>query len=510
MIDLKIISISFNAKQGVDLEIERKKYWLLLYGLIIGVVFDILFYNKTLGISYPIFILLIIAVLTLIFLKTYRDLEKKAWIWIVPVMLLSITFSIYSNQILKILNLMIIPYLVIVLAASVSKLNRADWADLRFLADFFKRVFVPLKYIHMPFIAFFNMTGGKEGKRGKIATRIALGLIISIPILAVIIWLLSSADIIFKDVFLDIPISKIIKHFFIILAVSVYAICFFWSILKSYDEEKKPAYPKMNWKKFLDPVVLITIISLLNIVYTVFSVIQFTYLFWGESFVLPSSYTYAEYARRGFFELVAVTVINFIIILIAVSFIRKENRKIHLASKILLSLLVGLTFVLLISAFYRMLIYEQAYGFTYLRIFVQAFMVLLFFLFIINIIYIWYTKLPIIKSYFVVTLIVYIVLNFSNVDLIIARNNIDRYIETGQIDMEYLKGLSYDAIPEMQRLIDIDLKNENIYGVKHEDIKDGILVFFNDKKLELDTQEHWQSFNISRYRASGTVYKFLK
>ncbi|MCK5566761.1 MAG: DUF4173 domain-containing protein, partial [Actinomycetia bacterium] len=221
-------------------------------------------------------------------------------------------------------------------------------------------------------------------------------------------------------------------------------------------------------------------------------------------------YTYAEYARRGFFELVVVSVINFIIILIAVSFIRKENRKVHLASKILLSLLVGLTFVLLISAFYRMLIYEQAYGFTYLRIFVQAFMVLLFFLFIINIIYIWYTKLPIIKSYFVVTLIVYIVLNFSNVDLIIARNNIDRYIETGQIDMEYLKGLSYDAIPEMQRLIDIDLKNENIYGVKHEDIKDGILVFFNDKKLELDTQEHWQSFNISRYRASGTVHKFLK
>ncbi len=95
-------------------------------------------------------------------------------------------------------------------------------------------------------------------------------------------------------------------------------------------------------------------------------------------------------------------------------------------------------------------------------------------------------------------------------DLIIARNNIDRYIETGQIDMEYLKGLSYDAIPEMQRLIDIDLKNENIYGVKHEDIKDGILVFFNDKKLKLDTQEHWQSFNISRYRASGTVHKFLK
>jgi len=492
------------------LEIERKKYWLLLYGLIIGIVFDILFYNKTMGISYPIFIFMVIAVLALIFMKTYSTLEKKAWIWVIPVILLSITLSIYSNQILKILNFIIVPYLVIMLASNVSKLNRADWADLRFLADFFKRIFVPLRYIHMPFITFFTMTEGKEGKRGRIATRVALGLIISIPLLAVIIWLLSSADIIFKDIFLNIPVSKIIKHFFVILAVSVYVICFFWSILKSFDEKKKPAYSRMKWKKFLDPVVLITIISLLNIVYAVFSVIQFTYLFWGESFVLPSSYTYAEYARRGFFELIVVSVINFIIILIAVSFIRKENRKVHLASKVLLSLLVGFTFVLLISAFYRMLIYEQAYGFTYLRIFVQAFMVLLFFLFTINIIYIWYTKLPIIKSYFVMTLMIYIVLNFSNVDLIIARNNIDRYIETGQIDMEYLKGLSSDAICEMQRLIDIDLKSESTSGVRQQDIKDEVLVFFNDKKLELDAQKHWQSFNISRYRASRILYRYIK
>jgi len=492
------------------LEIERKKYWLLLYGLIIGIVFDIFFYDRTLGISYPVFICLVIVVFAFIFLKTYGSLEKKAWIWVAPILILSITFSIYSNQILKILNFIIILYLVIMLSALVSKLNRADWADLRFLGDFFKRIFLPLRYIHMPFITFFRMTDGKDGKKGRIFTRIAFGLIISIPMLAVIIWLLSSADIIFKDIFLDIPISKIIKHFFVVLAVSIYSICFFWSILKASDEDKKPAYSKIRWKKFLDPVVLITILSLLNIVYAVFSVIQFTYLFWGQSFILPSSYTYAEYARRGFFELVAVTVINFIILLIAVSFIQKENSKTHMASKILLSFLVGFTFVLLISAFYRMLIYEQAYGFTYLRIFVQAFMVLLFFLFILNIIYIWYTKLPIIKSYFVMSLMVYIVLNFTNVDLVIARNNINRYLETGQIDMEYLKGLSYDAIPEMERLMYFDLENSKITEIKEQDTRDEILVYFGEKKLELQDQKHWQSFNISRYRASRIIDKYIE
>ena len=105
---------------------------------------------------------------------------------------------------------------------------------------------------------------------------------------------------------------------------------------------------------------------------------------------------------------------------------------------------------MLSSAFYRMLLYEEAYGFTYLRIFVQTFMILLFFLFIISIVFIWYEKLPIIKAYFIATLAVYVILNFANVDAMIARNNIYRYKETGQLDIRYLEGLSYEDVYKRQ------------------------------------------------------------
>jgi hypothetical protein len=480
------------------MEIEKKKYWLLLYGLIIGIVFDIFFYNKTLGISYPVFIIVILSITAFVFWRKYKDLDNKAWLWSIPIIVLSVTFTIYSNQVLKILNFIIIPYLVIMMIALVSKTNRTDWADLRFLGDFFKRVFVPLRYIHMPFITFFRMTDSKDKKKRRIFPRIAIGILISIPILAIIIWLLSSADIIFKDLFISIPISRIIKHFFIVLGVTIYAICFYWSIVRARDEEKKPAYDPISWKRFLDPIVLITILFLLNVVYAVFSVIQFTYLFGGESFMLPSSYTYAEYARRGFFELVVVAVINFILILITVSFIRRENSKVHIANKVLMSFMVCFTFVMLASAFYRMLVYEEAYGFTYLRIFVQAFMVLLFFLFIINIVFIWYTRLPIIKAYFIAALAVYIALNFASVDVIITRNNIDRYKESGEIDMEYLKGLSYDAVPQMTRLV----------GDK--ELGDEVLTYYKDQKQKLEDQDHWQSLNFSRIRAAKTIEAYIK
>jgi hypothetical protein len=145
-----------------------------------------------------------------------------------------------------------------------------------------------------------------------------------------------------------------------------------------------------------------------------------------------------------------------------------------------------------------MLVYEQAYGFTYLRIFVQAFMVLLFFLFIINVVFIWYERLPIIKAYFIATLAVYIALNFTNVDVIIARNNIYRYTETGQIDMEYLRGLSYDAIPEMEKLLE------------DKEVGDEVLAHFEQKKIELQEQDVWQSLNYSRVRASIVIDRYVK
>jgi len=480
------------------LEIEKKKYWILLYGLFIGVVFDIFFYNKTLGINYPVFILIILISTVFVFWKKYGQLNNRAWLWAVPIMILSVTFFLYSNQILKIFNFIIILYLLIIHISIGSKTNRADWADLRFLGDFFRRLFVPLKYIHIPFITIFGMADKSNRDKRMVFPRIAIGLLISIPILAIIIWLLSSADMIFKDLFINISISRVIKHFFLVLAVTIYVICFYWLVLKELDKEKKPAYGPINWKRFLDPVVIITILFLLNLVYAVFSVIQFTYLFGGKSFVLPSTYTYAEYARRGFFELVAVTVINFAIIFITVFFIRRENSKVYNANRVLLTFMVCFTFVMLLSAFYRMLVYEQAYGFTYLRIFVQAFMILLFFLFIINIVFIWYSKLPIIKGYFITALVVYTVLNFANVDMIIAGNNVNRYFNTGQIDMGYLKGLSYEAVPEMVRL------------VKDDDLRKEVLAYFKDKKLELDEQDRWQSFNYSRVRASRIIEKYIK
>ncbi|MCL5071712.1 MAG: DUF4173 domain-containing protein, partial [Actinobacteria bacterium] len=137
----------------------------------------------------------------------------------------------------------------------------------------------------------------------------------------------------------------------------------------------------------------------------------------------------------------------------------------------------------------------------------QLLMIMLFFLFVINIIYIWYQKLPIIKTYFIISLAIYIIMNFANVDKIIANNNINRYFETGQIDMVYLKGLSYDAVPEMEKFF-ISVKDSQ--DSKDKQIANEIQGYFMGRQLDLKNQKSWQSYNISRNKAENIIFKYFQ
>ena len=79
-------------------------------------------------------------------------------------------------------------------------------------------------------------------------------------------------------------------------------------------------------------------------------------------------------------------------------------------------------------------------------------------------------------------------MNFANVDVIIAKNNINRYNETKQIDMVYLKGLSYDAVPEMQNLL-ASVKDLSDKGERQ--IAEDIIEYFEDKKVSHNEVEKY-------------------
>ncbi len=106
-----------------------------------------------------------------------------------------------------------------------------------------------------------------------------------------------------------------------------------------------------------------TILVVVDVLFAAFVVLQLAYLFGGRDTLAVAGMTYADYARRGFFELVAVAVLAGMLVVCLDLAVRWRSR-IQLAAALAL---LALTAVVLVSAFVRLRLYQDAYGWTELR-----------------------------------------------------------------------------------------------------------------------------------------------
>ena len=227
-------------------------------------------------------------------------------------------------------------------------------------------------------------------------------------------------------------------------------------------------------------------LGLLNLLFGVFVAIQLTVLFGGRYHVLDTTgLTYAQYARQGFFQLVVVALLTFAIVGGAAHWARAVTRGQNVLLRLLLGLLCILTLVILASALRRLVLYEETYGFTRLRISVHA--TILWFAVLFGLVLV---ALAIWRGSWLPRAFVYVsaagLLAFSlvNPDAVIAGQNVERYEETGEIDIGYLQTLSADAVGEFEFL--------------RPEIRECI---YSAMAPHLDPETPWQHFNLARSRA---------
>ena len=244
---------------------------------------------------------------------------------------------------------------------------------------------VPLKNIAKPFtdskavkqaraMAAAGMGGegvAKESTGKKTVKSVLLGLVIAIPLLWIILALLSSADLVFGNIVEDIleciHLPELTEDWFGIPFKFVLSFLAFYAWTACLPAE---IFPESSAPKKFDAVVAITFNSLIAVVYLLFSGIQFVYLV-GQM-ELPKGYTYAEYAHEGFYQLLAVTILN----LILVSFCKKHFADNKILKAILLIISVC-TYVMIASSALRMYLYVGVYGLSHLRVYVLWLLVIL-------------------------------------------------------------------------------------------------------------------------------------
>lgn len=364
----------------------------------------------------------------------------------ISVALLAFTFFMYSDAILSVLNFFVIVLLLLIQLLHYSEAVLSDWDKPRFFSELFVSPFLrPFKFVGVisRVIKSLNRkspeasTSPEDVKHKKAIKSVLIGILLATPVLLVVVGLLSSADQVFGlytqdmfDFFMKIQISEYVYTLVIAAIGFPFLFSFLYSYYIRYSElSGSKQLATINQPLFtIEPVMAATFILCLNIVYGLFSFIQFSSLFGAFQSVLPEQITFAEYARQGFFQLSAVAFINILIVIISVLLVKREGLA-GVFVKVMSVLLVIFTFVLLASAAYRMKMYIDVYSLSKLRVLVSLFMVLIGLLLIYSLVKEFFPNFKFVKFGFITAVIVLLVTNFLNVNALIARYNTKQFMD---------------------------------------------------------------------------------
>jgi signal transduction histidine kinase len=235
----------------------------------------------------------------------------------------------------------------------------------------------------------------------------------------------------------------------------------------------RPTARRFEW---LVPVLVV------DAVVAVFVAAQAAVLFGGHDYVQRTTgLTYAEYVHQGFGQLTVATLLTLLVVWASSRRVGGEPRDV-LAMRLSLGLLCALTLVVVVSALHRMHLYQQAYGFTQARLVVDVFegwLGLVVLAVAVAGLVRWGTWVP--RFAFVTGVVGLLGIAAINPDAWIARHNIDRYADTGKIDVPYLASLSDDAVPVLRTLPE-PLRTEALAGREPSD-------------------DDWLEWNLGRVRA---------
>ena len=277
---------------------------------------------------------------------------------------------------------------------------------------------------------------------------LAVGVIVTIPIIIVFGVLLASADPVFERLARFVVVwdfERLLSHLLVIGFLSWVAAGYLRSVVVRSAERSDfvVKVPVPAWGAIEIGVPL----GALTVLFLAFVIVQARYLFGGDDLIRTTvGLTYAEYARRGFFELVTVAGLVLPLLLAAELALRPND---HLATRVFRALaaailvLVGL---IIASAAYRLRIYHVAYGWTHDRLYAAAVMVW------IASALAWFGATVLrgqgprfMLGAIVAGFAVVAAMNVLNPDAVIARTNLARAVRGEELDTSYLLRLSADA-----------------------------------------------------------------
>lgn len=413
--------------------------------------------HSRMGLGAAVFLILAL-VFALTFKKGRKITPSKAFRTVLCVMF---SANIFISSNLPIQSLcFIFAAMILVYNCLAESGERFDRIRKLFPADMLAAAFRPLS--DMSACPCAMKSAADKNKAGKAVKNALLGLAIALPSTIVVGVLLMSADGGFADIISSIADGglKTVLIFAVQSVIGLPVGCYIFAMCRAPGEcdESSDEYclERLAAVRFVPSGAAAFSVIPLCVMYVIFFFSQASYFLSSFASRLPSDMaSYSEYARRGFFELCFVALINLAVI-IGINLFSKcgEDGKRSEFLKIMTVTLCVFTILLIVTAVSKMAMYISVYGLTRLRFYTSWFMLLLGVLFIGIIISVICRKFNL--SRFAVTsfTVMFGLLSFSNADRLIAEYNIGRYLNgtLPSADITMFCELSADAVPAAEKL----------------------------------------------------------
>ena len=343
-------------------------------------------------------------------------------------------------------------------------------------------------------------SGNAGENRGKRAFPSLLrGVAVAVPFLLLFGSLFAAADASFERLvarLFDFDLSSIFLHLIVTGSVAWVAAGF---LRGSIVAKEVPAPTTLRESFFSLGIIEVgMLLGLIDALFLLFVVLQIPYLFGGAATVAATaSLTFADYARRGFFELTAVAICTIMTLLLADWILRKDSMRTEILFRSLSGVNLLLLGAIMASAWQRLLLYQGAYGLTEARLYAAAALTGM------GLVAVWFALSvlagrrgrfafgSIIAAYAVI-----LTLDAVNPDALIARIDMTRGAEGKPVDPVYLTTLSADATPQLVR------------GIPLIPAHDGALISRELIRRNAGQESpDWMTWNLARTRASGAIEK---
>ncbi len=373
---------------------------------------------------------------------------KKNLKWLLPLSFIALSLSVYENPWLKTISILVLPIaLGVFLIQSKLSLQKARQWDYRFIYALINKTLSPIKFIFPSIRLLFKTTqDALKTRDSSVLKRVFLGVGILMPLAAVSIVLLSSADQNFNqlienfalNIFGVINIEFIFKIIFITILSTL--------ILSTLLAWKKPFVvdsPKQT--QAIDHIIAMIVIGGLLTIYSLFLVLQLEYLLIDS---LPIDFDQTEQlVKSGFWQLFFLSFLNVVLF----TFFYKNTAVI---AQILLSIFITASGLLLLSAAWRMGLYVFYYGFSYEKFFASytCLFTLILFVFLV-IASLNKDKKDILKTIMFSALWCYSIATLLPIEKIILHSNTHlSKQEDSRINLVHLKVLSADVLSDISNL----------------------------------------------------------